>query len=62
MISLEAEGLAVACGTGALYLKQLQRPGGKMLGVASFVRGFELPVGTVLESVEMASLVSKQYF
>ena len=62
VISLEAEGLAVACGTGALYLKQLQRPGGKMLGAASFVRGFELPVGTVLESVEMASLVSKQYF
>jgi len=62
VISLEAEGLAVACGTGVLYLKQLQRPGGKMLDAASFVRGFELPVGTVLESVEMASLVSKQHF
>ena len=62
VISLEAEGLAVACGTGALYLKQLQRPGGKMLDAASFVRGFELPVGTVLESVEMASLLSKQHF
>ena len=62
VISLEAEGLAVACGTGALYFKQLQRPGGKMLDAASFVRGFELPVGTVLESVEMAGLVSKQHF
>ncbi len=62
VIGLKAEGLAVACGTGVLYLKQLQRPGGKMLDAASFVRGFELPVGTVLESVEMASLVSKQHF
>ncbi len=62
VVGLEAEGLMVACGKGVLYLKRLQRPGGKMLDAGSFVRGFELPIGTILESVEMADLVSKHHF
>lgn len=62
VIGLETEGLAVACESGVLYLKKLQRPGGKMLDADSFVRGFELPLGSILESVEMNGLVSKQHF
>lgn len=62
VIGLEPNGLAIACGSGVLFLKKLQRPGGKMLDAHSFVRGFELPVGTILDSVEMSRLVSKQHF
>lgn len=62
VIGLDPKGLAVACGSGVLFLKRLQRPGGKMLDAQSFVRGFELPVGTILDSVKMSPLVSKQHF
>jgi len=62
VIGLDPKGLAIACGSGVLFLKRLQRPGGKMLDAQSFVRGFELPVGTILDSVKMSRLVSKQHF
>ncbi len=39
----------VACGTGALRLTQLQRPGRPARGVEEFLRGYALPPGTVLE-------------
>jgi methionyl-tRNA formyltransferase len=41
--------LTVACGEGALRLTRLQRAGKGPLDSASFVRGFPLPAGTVLE-------------
>nr|WP_256476294.1 methionyl-tRNA formyltransferase [Siccirubricoccus soli] len=44
---LDAAGL-VACGTGALRLKRLQRPGRGPLAVGDFLRGFPLPPGSVL--------------
>jgi methionyl-tRNA formyltransferase len=40
------EQLAVACGSGALRLIELQRAGGKPLAAADFVKGFAVPVGT----------------
>lgn len=58
VLGLEEGGLAVACGSGVLYLKRLQRPGGKMLDAEAFVRGYELTVGTVLESRPMSVLVN----
>lgn len=61
VIGLSSKGLAVACGSGVLFLKRLQRPGGKMLDAQSFVRGFDLPVGTILDSVKMSGLVSNQH-
>ena len=36
-------GLSVACGSGALRLEKLQRPGGKVLDADAFRRGFTLP-------------------
>jgi methionyl-tRNA formyltransferase len=38
----------VACGTGALRLLRLQRPGRAPAAAAEFLRGFALPPGTVL--------------
>ena len=35
-------GIVVACGTGALRLTQLQKPGGKRLPAAEFIKGFAL--------------------
>ncbi len=56
-LGLESEGLAVACGSGVLYLKRMQRPGGKMLDAEAFLRGYELPEGTVLESRSISALI-----
>ncbi len=59
VLGLMPEGLAVACGSGVLFLKRLQRPGGKMLDAESFLRGYELPEGTILDSNKMTQLVTK---
>lgn len=61
VIGIEAGGLRVACGEGSVLLKRLQRPGGKMLAAADFVRGFELPENAVFESREMSELVSPEH-
>ena len=42
------ERLTVACGTGCLRITRLQRPGGKPMASAAFLRGFALPVGSRL--------------
>ena len=42
------EGPRVACGTQALCLERLQRPGRKLQSGAEFLRGAVLPVGEVL--------------
>jgi len=40
--------LTIACGEEALRLKTLQRPGGAALDTKAFLRGYPLPIGTVL--------------
>ncbi len=40
--------LTISCGEGALRIQTLQRPGGGALDAASFLRGYSLPIGTVL--------------
>jgi methionyl-tRNA formyltransferase len=40
--------LVVACGEGAVAVEELQRAGRGAKGVAEFLRGFALPVGSVL--------------
>jgi len=62
VLGLEPQGLAVACETGTLFLKRLQRPGGKMLDAESFLRGFEIPEGTILKSKDASPLVASQPF
>lgn len=39
------DGVVVACGTGALRLTELQKPGGKRLPAAEFLKGFPLEEG-----------------
>ena len=49
ILSADAAGVAVQCGTGVLRLTELQRAGGKRLPAADFLRGFALPVGAVFD-------------
>ena len=48
VLSADAQGVRVACGSGVLNMTLLQRAGGKRLAAGDFLRGFELPVGAVL--------------
>jgi methionyl-tRNA formyltransferase len=52
VLAADADGVLVACGEGALRLTQLQRAGGKKLAAGDFLRGFEIPVGTLLQLPE----------
>ena len=45
ILSVDKNGIIVACGTGALCLEVLQRPNAKALPVAQFVQGFALHPG-----------------
>ena len=45
VLSADATGVRVACGQGQLCLTQLQRPGGKRLSAADFLRGCPLQPG-----------------
>ena len=49
ILSVNADGVRVACGEGALRLTELQRPGGKRLHAADFLRGFSLTPGMRFE-------------
>lgn len=40
VLQADAQGIVVACGTGALRLTALQKPGGKRLAAAEFLKGF----------------------
>ncbi|MGO2957962.1 MAG: methionyl-tRNA formyltransferase [Acetobacter sp.] len=44
------DALTIACGTGALRLTHLQKPGRGMMPADAFLRGFSLPKGTVFSS------------
>ena len=45
VIGVSADGIVVACGSGAVQLSELQRPGGKRLNAAQFLQGRALQVG-----------------
>ncbi|RZJ25986.1 MAG: methionyl-tRNA formyltransferase [Haliea sp.] len=49
ILFINEAGVAVACGEGVLRLTELQRPGGKRLPVADFLRGFALAPGMAFE-------------
>lgn len=49
VLAASAEGIVVACGHGAVCLTELQKPGGKRLAAAEFLRGHPLLPGTRLE-------------
>ena len=54
---LEASGsrLVIAAGEGALAITGVQKPGGKRLGVADFLRGTRISPGTRLETTPSAA-------
>jgi len=39
------DGVQIACGSGVLHVTELQKPGGKRLPVAEFLKGFSLTEG-----------------
>jgi len=58
----DGAGLLVGTGQGTLRLRRLQRPGGKLLPAAEFLRGFPVASGTVLPSTPMPALVAREPF
>jgi methionyl-tRNA formyltransferase len=50
VLSAGDAGIRVQTASGALVLTELQRAGGKRLGAADFLRGFELHTGDVLDA------------
>lgn len=48
VVALDGHGVGVACGQGRLEITELQRPGGKRLAAADFLRGFPLAAGDLL--------------
>lgn len=58
VLGADPSGLLVACGGGVLRLRRLQRPGGKMLEAAEFLRGFPIAAGLRLPSQPMPPLVT----
>ena len=49
IISADDSGLLVACGTGSLRVREMQREGGKRLKAGDFLRGFQLVAGQKLD-------------
>ena len=45
ILSADDAGLLVACGTGSLRIREMQREGGKRLKAGDFLRGFPLKAG-----------------
>ena len=48
VLAASREGLRVACGSGALEITELQKPGGKRLDIAAFLAGTPLKPGDQL--------------
>lgn len=56
--AIDSEGnFFIGTGDGLLLIKELQRPGGKMLKTADFLRGFDFPFGQIINSFPMNELL-----
>jgi methionyl-tRNA formyltransferase len=62
VIGTDSSGLLVGTGKGVLRLRLLQRPGGRLLSAAEFLRGFPVEPGTQLSSQPMPALVARAPF
>lgn len=62
VLGSDADGLLVGTGAGTLRLRLLQRPGGRMLPAADFLRGMPVALGTLLPSLPMPPLVAREPF
>ena len=47
VIAVEADGIVVACGEGAMRLQEVQQPGGRRIWVRDWLRGHSLAIGEV---------------
>lgn len=56
VLGADSEGLLVGTGDGVLRLRRMQRPGGRMLGAAEFLRGCPIAAATKLPSRPMPPL------
>lgn len=54
VLAVGPQGIDVACGGGCLCITELQKPGGRRLPVADFLRGFALQAGMCFEAVAAA--------
>lgn len=61
-INIEGSQCFVQCVDGSIELLKLQRPGGRMLCTAEFLRGADLISGTMAKSRDMAPLVASEPF
>ena len=50
IVRADADGLLVACGRGALLVRELQRAGGKRLSAASFLAGHPVAAGQAFDA------------
>ena len=50
IVAVDDSGIGVACGAGRLEVTELQRPGGRRLAAADFLRGFPLEPGQHFDS------------
>jgi methionyl-tRNA formyltransferase len=62
LVAAGPAGLSIATGQGTLHWLKLQRPGGKMLPAAEFLRGFPVLAGTFFVSAPMKALVAREPF
>lgn len=62
VLDADRDAVVLATGDGVLRLLRLQRPGGKMLPAAEFLRGCPIPRGTVFVSQPMPPLVAPAPF
>lgn len=62
ILAPDPEGLRVATGQGVVRFRSLQRPGGRMLPAADFLRGFPPHRGEVIPSTPMPPLVAREPF
>lgn len=62
VVGADAEGLLIATSEGLLRVRRLQKPGGKLLAAAEFLRGSPIAAGTVFASRVMAPLVGATPF
>ena len=62
VLGADADALLIAAGGSVLRVLRLQKPGGRMLPAAEFLRGSPVPAGTLFASRPMAPLVSPTPF
>lgn len=55
IVAVDREGVTVACGSGMLQIEVVQKPGGKKLSVADFLRGNHLQPGENFSTVNYST-------